>query len=72
MYVLCSNFSSDTHVYHLKSYQAKLRVELMKHSKDGLKKTQEESMDAFSKIPSHDIGITKSTFDAYKMHPQFL
>jgi hypothetical protein len=59
---LCSNCSSITHVFHLKSYQAKLRLELAKPGKDGLEKTQEGSMDAFSKILSHNVGITKSTF----------
>jgi hypothetical protein len=37
-------------------------LELAKPEKDGLEKIQEESVDAFSKVLSHNVDITKSTF----------
>jgi hypothetical protein len=37
-------------------------LELAKPGKDGLEKTKDEPMDAFSKILSHDVGITNNMF----------
>lgn len=48
-------------MYELKTFQEDLRLEMKKPGKDGLKKTHEECLEAFTNA-TKKIGIKKNTF----------